>query len=81
MDPEAIMLSETNQRKTNAIWFHLHVESKKQNKWAKKQRDKQKPKTVKYRENEWMNEWMNKANWFIATGKGDGRMDEVDKRD
>ena len=26
------MLSELSQRKTNTIWSHLHVESKKQNK-------------------------------------------------
>ena len=33
MDLENIMLSEISQRKTNTIWFHLHVESKNQNKW------------------------------------------------
>ena len=32
MDLKGIMLSEISQRKTNAIWFHLYVESKKQNK-------------------------------------------------
>ena len=31
------MLSEISQRKTNAIWFHSYVESKKK-KWAKKKR-------------------------------------------
>ena len=37
MDIESIMLSETSQmRKTNTIWFHLYVESKKQmNKYNK----------------------------------------------
>ena len=29
MDLESIMLSEISQRKTNAIWYHLHVELKK----------------------------------------------------
>ena len=28
MDMEGIMISEVNQRKTNAVCFHLHVESK-----------------------------------------------------
>ena len=31
---EGIMLSETSQRKTNTAWFHLYVDSKKQNKWT-----------------------------------------------
>ena len=29
MDLEDIMLSEISQRKTNTIWYHLHVKSKK----------------------------------------------------
>ena len=29
MDLEVIILSEVSQRKTNIIWYHLHVESKK----------------------------------------------------
>ena len=29
MDLQIIMLSEVRQRKINAIWYHLHVESKK----------------------------------------------------
>ena len=29
MDLENIMFSERSQRKTNTIWYHLHVESKK----------------------------------------------------
>ena len=28
MDLEIITLSEVRQRKTNTIWYHLHVESK-----------------------------------------------------
>ena len=28
MDLEGIMLSEVSWRKTNAVWFHLYVESK-----------------------------------------------------
>ena len=35
IDLENIMLSEISQRKKNTIWFHLHVESKKQNKWKR----------------------------------------------
>ena len=31
-DLEDIMLSEISQRKTNAAWYHLYVESKKYNK-------------------------------------------------
>ena len=30
MDLEGIMLSEINHEKTNTVWFHLYVESKKQ---------------------------------------------------
>ena len=29
MDPEIITLSEVSQRKTNIMWYHLYVESKK----------------------------------------------------
>ena len=29
MDLESIMLSDIRQRKTNAVWYHLYVESKK----------------------------------------------------
>ena len=32
MDLEGILLSEMSQRKTNTLWYHLCVESKKQNK-------------------------------------------------
>ena len=32
MDLQVIMLSEISQTKTNTIWFHFYVESKKQNK-------------------------------------------------
>ena len=28
MDLEGIMLSEISQRKTNTVWYYLHVESK-----------------------------------------------------
>ena len=31
MDLEGIMLSEISQRKTNTVWYHLYVESKKYN--------------------------------------------------
>ena len=29
MDPEIVILSEVSQTKTNIIWYHLYVESKK----------------------------------------------------
>ena len=32
MDLDGIMLSEISQTKTNTIWYHLYVESKKYNK-------------------------------------------------
>ena len=32
MDLEGFMISKIRQRKTNTIWSHLHVESKKQSK-------------------------------------------------
>ena len=31
MDLEGIVLSEISQRKTNTVWYHLYVESKKYN--------------------------------------------------
>ena len=36
MELEGIMLSEIRQRKTNIVWYHLHVESKKYNKSVNK---------------------------------------------
>ena len=33
---DGIMLSETSQRKTNTVWYHLYVESKKYNKLVTK---------------------------------------------
>ena len=47
MDLEGITLSEINQeRKTNTIWFHLHVEPKnKTNKLKKKKKRKQAHRT------------------------------------
>ena len=34
MDLEIIILSEVRPRKTNIIWYHLYVESKKEYKWT-----------------------------------------------
>ena len=34
MDLEMISLSEVSQRKTNIIWYHLYIESKKWDKWT-----------------------------------------------
>ena len=47
MDPKDIMTSDISQRKTHTIWFHLYVESKRQNKWTKKKKTE---KTHRYRE-------------------------------
>lgn len=42
---EGTMLHEISQRKTNTVWFHLYVESKKQNKWqTNKQQQPEKPR-------------------------------------
>ena len=44
MDLEMIILSEVRQRKTNIMWYHLYVESKKWCKWIyKTERDSQTP--------------------------------------
>ena len=45
MDPKGIMLSEISQ--TNTTWFHLYVQSKKQNKRTNQTEHKQ---THRYRE-------------------------------
>ena len=34
-DLEIIILSEVSQKKTNSVWFHLYMKSKKQNKQIK----------------------------------------------
>ena len=34
MDLEIIILSEISQRKTNIIWYHIYVESKKMIQWT-----------------------------------------------
>ena len=48
IDLEGIMLSEISQtRKTNAVWYHLYVESKKYNKIVNITKKKQ---TQRYRE-------------------------------
>ena len=41
MDFEGIMLSEISQRKTNTVWYQLHVESKKYNKLVNLRKKKQ----------------------------------------
>ena len=40
MDLEGTVLNEINQRKTNDIWFHLRVESKKPNTRTKQNRNR-----------------------------------------
>lgn len=37
MDLRDIIQSEVNQTKTDTIWFHLQVKSKKQDKWINEQ--------------------------------------------
>ena len=34
VDPETVILSKVRQRKTNIMWYHLYVESKKWYKWT-----------------------------------------------
>ena len=34
MDLDTVILSEVRQRKTNIVWYHLYVESKKWYKWT-----------------------------------------------
>ena len=47
MNLEGIMLSEISQRKTNIVWYHLYLESKKYNKLVNITDKKQ---TQRYRE-------------------------------
>ena len=53
MDLEGIMLSEISQTKTNTVWFHLYVESKKQNKWTNITKHKQNKQVVAREEGRW----------------------------
>ena len=39
MGLEGIMVSDITQRKTNAIWFHLYIESNEQNKQTKQKQN------------------------------------------
>ena len=64
---EGIMLGEMSQRKTNSVWFHLFVESKKQNKWTNRTEKKQ---SYRYREQT-----------GVARGEGGGRRKEIGKED
>ena len=45
MDLEGTMQGEICHRKTNTVWFHLYVESEKQNKWNIKEKQ-----SYRYRE-------------------------------
>ena len=40
-DLEIVILSEISQRKTNTVWYHLHVESKKYNRLVNTAKKKQ----------------------------------------
>ena len=59
---EGIMLSEISQRKTNTVWYHLCVESKKYNKLVNIRKKKQ---THKYRDQASGYQW--------GEGKGEGQ--------
>ena len=51
MNLEGIRLSEVSQRKTNAVCYHLYVESKKQRKLVNiKKKKKEKKQTLRYRD-------------------------------
>ena len=62
MDMEGIMLSEISQRKTNTVWYHLYVESKKYNKLVNIIKTKQ---THRYREETRGYQW--------GEGRGEGQ--------
>ena len=64
MDLEGIMLSEISQRKTNTVWYHLYVESKKYNKQMNITKQKQ---IHRYREQ------TNGYQWEDGSGEGQGK--------
>ena len=47
MDLEGVILSEISQRETHALWFHLYMEPKNQNKWTNMTKQKE---SHRYRE-------------------------------
>ena len=58
------MLSEISQRKTNTVWYHLYVESKKYNKQMNITKQKQ---IHRYREQ------TNGYQWEDGSGEGQGK--------
>ena len=65
MDPRALMLSETSQRKTNTTWSHLHTESK-----ENPTKDTTKPSS-----------WIQITGWWLLdVGCVMGEMDEEDQK-
>ena len=67
MDLEGLMLSEISQRKTNTVWYHLYVESKKYNKLVNITK-RSRPTDIE-----------NKL--VVTSGEGYGRMGEIGKGD
>ena len=71
MDLEGIMLSEVSQTKTNAVWYHLYVKSKKQNKLVnitqKKQTHRYREQTSGYQWEEGMGERQDRGRGLIGT--------------
>ena len=71
MDLESIMLSEVSQRKTNIVWYHLYVASKKYNKLVNNIKKKQ---TDKYREQTSGYQWREGKGGTIGIGIGKKRV-------
>ena len=53
-----IILNEISPRKTNTVWFHIYVESKKQGKWTNMKKQKQ-----SYRYREQTDGWQRGRGW------------------
>ena len=59
-------ISEINSRKTNTVWFHIYVESRKQSKWTNMKKQKQ---NYRYREQ------------MVDRGEGGGGKKVIDEGD
>ena len=61
MGLQGIILTEISQRRTNTMWFHLHVESQEQNKWTNKIET---------------DSLVQRTDWWFPEGKGIGGLGE-----
>ena len=69
MDGSRRYYSKWNKSKTNTVWFHLYVESKKQNKWTNLIKTESRIIDTE------------KKKQMVATGFGCGRSKEIGKGD